>query len=243
MVKDEITVPVVEPTEWVSRMLVVGKRDGDVRICLDPSELNKAILRQHFAVPTIEQLFGKIGKAKYFCSLDAASGFYQFPLSDRASYLCTMATPRGRYRYLRLLFGIESAPEVYLQVMSDLFGDLAKVIVYFDDFLVTGETIEELEANLRQVFVRCRENNFKLQLKKCRFFLNHLPWLGHIIGQGTLSPDPEKVEAIVNMPDPTEKTGLTRLLGMVTYLDKFCKNLAALTRPLRDMLKKDVAWV
>lgn len=242
MVKDEIIVPVVEPTEWVSRMLVVGKPDGDVRICLDPSELNKAILRQHFAVPTIEQLFGKIGKAKYFCSLDAASGFYQIPLSDRASYLCTMATPRGRYRYLRLPFGIKSAPEVYLQVMSDLFGDLAGVIVYFDDFLVTGETIEELEANLRQVFVRCRENNLKLQLKKCRFFLNQLPWLGHIIGQGTLSPDPEKVEAIVNMPDPTDKTGLTRLLGMVTYLDKFCKNLAALTRPLRDMLKKDVAW-
>ncbi|KZR95748.1 putative NFX1-type Zinc finger-containing protein, partial [Daphnia magna] len=78
--------------------------------------------------------------------------------------------------------------------------------------------------------VRCRENNLKLQLKKCRFFLNQLPWLGHIIGQGTLSPDPEKVEAIVNMPDPTDKTSLTRLLGMVTYLDKFCKNLAALTR-------------
>ena len=105
MVKDEIIVPVVEPTEWVSRMLVVGKPDGDVRICLDPSELNKAILRQHFAVPTVEQLFAKIGKAKYFCSLDAASGFYQIPLSDRASYLCTMATPKGRYRFLRLPFG------------------------------------------------------------------------------------------------------------------------------------------
>ena len=76
MVEDGIITPVVEPTEWVSRMMVVGKPDGDVRICLDPSELNKAIQRQHFAVPTVEQLFGKIGKAKYFCSLDAASGFY-----------------------------------------------------------------------------------------------------------------------------------------------------------------------
>ena len=138
MVKDEIIVSVVEPTEWVSRMLVVGKPDGDVRICLDPSELNKAILRQHFAVPTVEQLFAKIGKAKYFCSLDAASGFYQIPLSDRASYLCTMATPKGRYRFLRLPFGLKSAPEVYLQVMSDLFGDIPGVIIYFDDFLVVG---------------------------------------------------------------------------------------------------------
>ena len=224
-------------------MLVVGKPDGDVRICLDPSELNKAILRQHFAVPTVEQLFAKIGKAKYFCSLDAASGFYQIPLSDRASYLCTMATPKGRYRFLRLPFGLKSAPEVYLQVMSDLFGDIPGVIIYFDDFLVVGETTEELENNLRKVFVRCRETNLKLQLKKCRFFLEQLPWLGHVIGSGTLRPDPEKVEAIVNMPDPVDKPGLVRLLGMVTYLDKFCQNLATITRLLRDILKKDAAWV
>jgi hypothetical protein len=97
MVADKIIAPVIEPTEWVNRMLVVGKPDGDVRICLDPSDLNKAIQRQHFMVPTVEQLFGKIVKAKYFCSLDAASGFYQIPLSDRSSYLCTMATPKGRY--------------------------------------------------------------------------------------------------------------------------------------------------
>jgi hypothetical protein len=110
MVDAGIITPVHEPTEWASRMMVVGKPDGDVRICLDPSELNKAVQRQHFSVPTIEQLFAKIGKARYFCSLDAASGFYQIPLSTAASYLCTMATPRGRYRYLRLPFGLKSAP-------------------------------------------------------------------------------------------------------------------------------------
>jgi hypothetical protein len=242
MVADEVIVPVVEPTEWVSRMLVVGKPDGDVRLVLDPSELNKAILRQHFAVPTVDQLFAKIGKAKYFCSLDAASGFYQIPLTERASYLCTMATPKGRFRFLRLPFGLKSAPEVYLQVMSELFGDLPGVIIYFDDFLVTGDTVADLDFNLRNVFMRCREHNLKLNLKKCKFFLQQLPWLGHVIGHGTLRPDPEKVDAIVNMPDPTDKVGLQRLLGMVTYLDKFCQGLATLTRPLRDILKKDSAW-
>ena len=226
MVADEVIVPVVEPTEWVSRMLVVGKPDGDVRLVLDPSELNKAILRQHFAVPTVDQLFAKIGKAKYFCSLDAASGFYQIPLTERASYLCTMATPKGRFRFLRLPFGLKSAPEVYLQVMSELFGDLPGVIIYFDDFLVTGDTVADLDFNLRKVFMRCREHNLKLNLKKCRFFLQQLPWLRHVIGHGALRPDPEKVDAIVNMPDPTDMVGLQRLLGMVTYLDKFCQGLA-----------------
>ncbi|XP_046640221.1 uncharacterized protein K02A2.6-like [Daphnia pulicaria] len=200
MVNDKILTPVQEPTEWVSRMMVVGKPDGDVRICLDPFELNKAIQRQHFAVPTIEQLFSKL-----------------------ASYLCTMATPKGRYRFLRLPFGLKSAPEIYLQTMNDLFGDLPGVLIYFDDFLVTGETEEELLANLRQVF--------------------ELPWLGHVIGQGILKPDPLKISAIVEMPDPTCPADLVRLLGMVTYLDKFCQNLAGLTRPLRDLLKADAAWV
>ena len=154
-----------------------------------------------------------------------------------------MATPKGRYRFLRLPFGLKSAPEVYLQAMSDLFGDLPGVFIYFDDFLVTGETKDELLFNLRQVFLRCRLHNLKLQLKKCRFFLQELPWLGHVIGQGTLKPDPSKIDAIVDMPAPSCPADLVRLLGMVTYLDKFCKDLAGLTRPLRALLKADVAWV
>lgn len=126
--------------------------------------------------------------------------------------------------------------------MSDLFGDLPGVIIHFYDFLVTGESVAELEENLRKVFVRCREQNLRLQLKKCRFSLQQLPWLGHLIGHGTLRPDPEKNDAIVKMPDPVDKSGLQRLLGMVTYLDKFCKDLSTLTRPLRDIKKKDAVW-
>jgi hypothetical protein len=81
METDGLIVPVTEPTGWVSLLLVMSKPDGDVRLVLDPANLNKAILRKHFAVPTVEELFAKIGKAKFFCSLDAASGFYQIPLS------------------------------------------------------------------------------------------------------------------------------------------------------------------
>ena len=92
------------------------------------------------------------------------------------------------------------------------------------------------------MFIRCRLHNLKIQLKKCRFFLQELPWLGHVIGQGILKPDPNKIDAIVNMPDPSSPPDLVRLLGMVTNLDKFCKNLAGLTRPLRNLLKADAAW-
>ena len=157
--------------------------------------------------------------------------------------MCTMVTPWGRFRFLRMPFGLKSAPEVYLHTMSELFGDLQGVIIYFDDFLVTGETMEELQSNLRQVLIRCRQHNLKLQLKKCRFFLQEVPWLGHIIGDGEVKADPSKIEAIVNMPEPSDKVALIRLLGIATYLDKFCKNLAGLTRPLRDLLKESSVWI
>jgi hypothetical protein len=116
MVTEGIKTPVQEPTEWLSRMIVVGKPDCDVRICLDPSELNKAIQRLHFLVPTIRRLFRKLSKVHYFLSLDAASGFHQIPLTNEASYFCTMATPKGRYMYLRLPFGLKSATENYQKI-------------------------------------------------------------------------------------------------------------------------------
>ncbi len=116
-------------------------------------------------------------------------------------------------------------------------------MIYFDDFLVPGETTEELHFNLRQVLVCCRQHNHKLQLKKCKFFLKEVLWLGHIIGEGLVKVDPSKVEAIVNMTEPSGKADLARLLGMATYLDKFCNNLAGVTRTLRDLLKESSAWV
>jgi hypothetical protein len=153
-----------------------------------------------------------------------------------------MATPWGRYRFLRLLFGLKSAPEVYLHTMSKLFGDLSGDIIYFDDFLVTGESMEELQSNLRQVLLRCRQHDLKLQLT-CKFFLQEVPWFGHVIGDGVVKVDPSKVEAIVIMPETSDKASLIRLLGMATYLDKFCQNLAGLTCPLRYLLKDSSAYI
>ena len=234
---------VTEPTEWVSPMVVTSKPTGGLRICIDPTNLNQSVKRQHFAVPSAEELFGRLSKAKYYAVLDATSGFYQIPLTTESSYLCTMATPFGRFRYLRLPFGIKSAPEVYQCTMQELFGDLSGVEIYFDDFMVWGETKQQLEERLEAVFRRCEEVNLKLNLSKCQFLLQNVRWLGHIIGEGSLQADPAKIEAIVNMADPRDKKELLRVLGMATYLDKFCKDLSNLTRPLRDLLKGDAEWV
>ena len=153
-----------------------------------------------------------------------------------------MATPWDRYCFLRIAFGIKSTPEVYIHTMSELFGDLQGVIIYFDDFSITGETMEELQSNFRQLVIRCRQHNLKLQLKKCRFFLQRVPWLGHIIGDGVVKADPSKIEAIVNMPEPSDKAALIRLLGMATWINYF-KIWLCLTRSLRYLLKESSASI
>ena len=113
MVKSKIIAPVSEPTEWVSSMVVVEKKNNEIRICLDPRDLNRAIMRCHYPLPTIEQVATRLNKAKVFTVLDAKAGFWQVKLDQQSSYLTTFNTPFGRYRWLRMPFGISSAPEVW----------------------------------------------------------------------------------------------------------------------------------
>lgn len=98
-------------------MVVVKKSNGDLRLCLDPTDLNKVLKKQHFQVPSVQEIFARVGKARYFSTLDAIPGFLQVPLHEKSTYLATMATPFGRYRYLRLPFGLASAPEAYKHIM------------------------------------------------------------------------------------------------------------------------------
>ena len=242
MEKLQVICKVVEPTEWVSPMVVVQKPGKDVRICLDPLDLNKAVKRQHYPVPTAQELFARIGKAKFFSTLDATSGFLQVPLTEESSYLTTFATPFGRYRFRRLPFGICSAPEVYQQMMEETFGDLDGVEIYFDDFFVWGETLEQHNARLKSVFDRCRKVNMKINRSKSKFLHPELTWIGHVISEQQLKADPKKIEAITSFKTPETKEDLQRLLGMVNYLAKFCPGLSVLTSPLRDLLKREVEW-
>ncbi|XP_057380138.1 uncharacterized protein K02A2.6-like [Daphnia carinata] len=233
---------VSEPTEWVSPMVVARKSNGDIRICLDPYDLNKAIKRQHFQVPSAQEIFSRIGKARYFSTLDATSGFLQVQLTEESTFLTTMATPFGRYRFLRLPFGLSSSPEAYQQMMTELFGDLPGVEIYFDDFFVWGETLEEHNSRLESLFERCAKVSLKLNMDKCKFLQPEIKYIGHIIGNKVLKPDPEKVAAITSFKQPENKQDIQRFLGMVNYLAKFCDTLSERMSPLRVLLKADTEW-
>ena len=136
MVQNKIITKVTEPTEWVNPIVTVRKPSGDLRICLDPLELNKAIRREHYAIPTPSEIVARLHGSKFFSVLDATSGFLQIPLDEESSYLTTFATPSGRYRFLRLPFGIRSAPKVFHRTIVELFQDIEGVETYIDDILI-----------------------------------------------------------------------------------------------------------
>lgn len=117
----EVVKKIDEPTEWVNSLVIVEKKNGKLRICLDPRNLNKAIKREHFKLPTREEIMAQFANVKYVSKLDASSGFWQLKLDEASSRLCTFNTPHRRYRFLRLPFGIASAPEVYHKTIHMLY--------------------------------------------------------------------------------------------------------------------------
>ncbi|XP_046558199.1 uncharacterized protein LOC124267324 [Haliotis rubra] len=242
MVEQGVITPVTEPTDWVSSMVIAKKKNTDkIRICIDPIDLNKALKRQHYPMRTVEEIIARMPKAKFFTKLDASRGFWQIPLSHATSMLTTFNTPYGRYRYLRMPFGITSASEVFQKHMDSLFSGLPCEGI-MDDLLVWGETEEQHDNNVIRVLNKADEIGLKLNPDKFHFKEKEVSYVGHILTAEGVRPDPEKVRAIVNMPEPEGLPSLRRFLGMVTYLAKFIPHLSELAAPLRELLKKETTW-
>ena len=153
-----------QPTAWVKSMVTVAK-PNKIRICIDPSDINKAIRREHYPMMTIDEVVAGMPQAKVFSVLDATSGYWQVKLDDASSKLCTLNTPYGRYRFIRLPLGIKSAPEVFQHRMSELSGKIEDVRAIIDDLLIWGKNDEEHDARLKQVLNGARDVNVKFNAK------------------------------------------------------------------------------
>ena len=138
-----IVSPVNAPTDWVSSLVVVEKPNGKLRICLDPRNLNKAIKREHYVIPSADDIINKFEGKQYFSELDLKEGFWQIVLDETSSELCTFNSPFGRYKFNRFPFGVRSASEVFKKQKCKLFGDIPGVEIYFDDLIIGGKTREE----------------------------------------------------------------------------------------------------
>lgn len=234
---------VYEPTEFVHPMVLVIKPDKSVRIAIDPSSLNEAVMRPHTKMNTFEEIAAEVQDAKIFAVLDANRGFYQICMEEESSKYLTFITPFGRYRWKRLPYGVSFGTDAFCQVFSEIFAGIEGCITYVDEILIWASSEEELQERLRAVFQRARENGVKFNKSKSQIGLKEVTYLGHKLTCDGIKPDENKVEAIKKMPVPEDTKALARFLGLLNYLGKFIPNLAEKTVNLRNLNKKGVAFV
>ncbi len=232
MEQDGFIKRVTEPTDWVSSMAVAQKKEK-IRICLDPSNLNRAIKRSIYPMKTVEQVMSEMKGAKVFSVLDAKSGYCQLPLDEESSYLTTFNSPVGRFRWLRLPFGIKSAPEIYQRVMDTMLEKIEGANAIMDDIIIGGKNTEDHDKILKEVLRKATEWNLRLNLQKCKLRQTSVKYVGHILTDQGVKPDPEKVKAITEMPVPKNIDDVSRFLGFITYLGKFIPRLSEVDQPLR----------
>ena len=238
----DIIRPVTTPTDWCAPIVAVPKPSGKIRLCVDYTKLNESVRRENFPLPTTDELLAQLDGATVFTKLDCNQGFHQIPLSVESQELTTFITPFGRFCYQRLPFGISSGPEIFHREMTHILAGIQGVICDIDDILVGGRGQKEHDERLREVLKRLKQAGLTLN-EKCEFSTDQVKFLGHIVSARGIAIDPSKVEAITKFPAPEGVPELRRLLGMVNHVAKFAPNLAEISKPLRDLLKKDSEWI
>lgn len=232
----------VEDTEWASPMVTVIKKDGSVRICIDPSKtLNPHLINDHFPLPRIDDLLMKFANKKIFSLIDLKAAYQQIEMDPESQKLLTMNTPFGLFRYARMPFGISPAPSIFQRVITRILNGLP-VLIYLDDIIVSASTEEEMKDLLTKVFQRLSEYNLKVNQEKSQYFLSKVTYLGHVITADGIEPDLKKIEAMLNAPAPTSVTELKSFIGMVEHYSKFIPELNTEMAPMFVLTRKGCKW-
>ena len=237
LIEEEIITEQVEPTPWVSSVTFPRKPNGDVRVCLDPSNLNKAIIREHHKLMTMEEIAHQLAGVTVYTKANALKAFLQIHLTHEASLLTTFNSHQGRLRFLRMPFGAKMSQDVFQLRMDAILEQCPGVIGIHDDMVIFGVDQEDHDANLINLLNVCKKEGLVLNSKKLELRRERVTFFGAQYSAQGMHPDPKKVQGITEMTAPTDKQQLQSFLGMVNYMGTFIPNLSHHTEPLRAMLK------
>uniref|UniRef100_A0A8R1EJ67 RNA-directed DNA polymerase n=1 Tax=Caenorhabditis japonica TaxID=281687 RepID=A0A8R1EJ67_CAEJA len=231
-------------TPWISPIVLVPKKNGSVRVCLDFRKLNEVTIPDNYPLPRIDSIIEKVGGSKFYSSLDMANGYLQLKLDKESQYKCGFTTEDKVYSYTHLPFGLRSAASYFQRALKTVLVGLEKdVMIYIDDVLIYSKTFESHVATLRKVLNRFREYNLKASPAKCEFAKSSISFLGHEISEKSYAPKEANLLAIKTLPIPTDLKGVLRFVGMCSFFRKFIKNFSEIAEPLTKLNKKDQPFI
>jgi len=229
---------------WTSPVVMVPKKDGSTRFCVDYQKLNAVTKKDCYPLPRIDDLLDSFQGSTYFSTLDLVSGYWQIEMDPFDKEKTSFITDYGIYEFNVMPFGLTNAPATFQRAMNKIFarilGDF--VVVYLDDLNIFSRDFNEHLKHLREVFERLRNAGLKLKAKKCQFFKKELAFLGHVVGEDGVKPDPGKVIAIKAHPAPINLTELRQFLGLASYYRKFIEGFGKIAAPLNQLLKKEIEY-
>ena len=226
---------------WSAPTVLVTKKDGTTRFCVDYRRLNNSTKKDAFPLPRIDDSLNSLSGQSWFSTLDVASGYWQVRLSEDAKPKTAFATHSGLFQFAVMPFGLCKAPATFERLMSQVMRGLhwKRCLVYIDDILVFGHDFESALQSLELVLIRVAEYGLQLKSTKCNLFRSSVPFLGHIVGRAGLECDPNKVSAVANWIPPSTIKGVREFLGFTGYYRRFVPDYSTVAQPLVRLLGKD----
>lgn len=230
---------------YCSPIILVRKKNGDYRLCVDYRKLNSITIKDKYPLPIIEEQIEKLGGKQVFISLDMSQGFYQIPLEENSISKTGFITPEGHYEFLRMPFGLANSPSVYQRLMDKILGPLrfGKVLPYMDDLLIAADNDAEALEILHTVLGIIRDSKLTLNLEKCKFLQREIEYLGYDISGSGVRPGMKKTEAVSKFREPANIHELRMFLGLTSYFRKFVRGYAVIAHDLYKLLKKNEPWM
>lgn len=243
LLRDNIIRPSDSP--YASPIVLVHKKNGELRLCVDYRELNKITIQDNYPTPLIDDHLDRLRDKQYFTCLDLRNGFYHVKVAESSVKLTAFVTPLGQFEYLRMPFGLTNAPRVFQRFIYNIFSDLIqqdKLLLYIDDILIATKDIDEHIEILREVLNRAAQFHLDFRFDKCSILLQEINYLGYIINKDGIQPGTENIDAILNYPLPRNTREVHRFIGIASFFRRFIKNFSRIAKPLYDLLKKDAKF-